>query len=93
MKSWPEDRLPFLFHPTKSRPNRRSLVFVRNKYGAQNRTFHHPSLHPGGANVLFAGGDATFLNATIDRHVLAAMTTIAGAPEDEPKPPPRNKPP
>jgi len=44
-------------------------------------------LHPGGGNVLFANGNTAFLSAAIDPHVLAAMTTIAGAPEDEPEPP------
>jgi len=35
--------LPVLFHPPKTRRNRRVLELVRNKYGAQNRTFHHPT--------------------------------------------------
>lgn len=41
-------------------------------------------LHPDGANVLFANSNGAFLSAAIDPHVLAAMTTIAGAPEDAP---------
>jgi len=50
-------------------------------------------LHPDGANVLFADGNIAFLSAAIDPHVLAAMTTIAGAPEDEPEPPAGDQPP
>lgn len=40
-------------------------------------------LHAGGANMLFVDGDVRFLADAIDRHVLAAMCTIAGAPEEE----------
>ena len=36
------------------------------------------SLHPGGANAVFAGGSVHFLKASIDIRVLAGLITRAG---------------
>jgi prepilin-type processing-associated H-X9-DG protein len=57
-------------------PTLRAVDPARRPYIGRGRPFG--GIHPGGANVLMADGSVRFIKASIDPHVIEAISTIAG---------------